>query len=590
MPITSVKFRNFKGFRDFSISLRAMNILVGPNNSGKSTVLSAFRLLEQALRTSGSRRPSRVSTHMGRQAFGHNVPESQIPFELENVHFNYNASDCRIEFRYSSGNVLILFFPADGGMTCYWEVNGPDIRTPTNFRKQFPDKVQVIPVLGPIEQDEPIVNDETVRRAAGTHRASRHFRNYWFKNSEGFPDFRSLIEQTWPGMSIARPEKPDIMSQRLTMFVSERRIDRELYWSGLGFQIWCQLLTHISRCKESNILVVDEPEIYLHPEVQRQLLGILREVLPDIILATHSIEILSEAEPREILMVDKAQRSAKRLHDIEGVQEAIDNLGSVQNISLTELARSRRILFVEGTNDYKIVKRFAKLFGMADLATGTGLTALESGGFDSWPKIQGFAWGLQKSFETELKVAVVYDSDYRSNEENTSHKNSLEQEVELVHFHTRKEIENYLLVPDVLSRAIERAVDDRAKRTGEKVVANLNVRRTLDRITKSDKEVVSGQYIARYCEYFRSSGKDQGTLASEALEKFNEKWKKLESRMTIVPGKDVLRKFRAKCQKDLGITLTDLRIVESFKCEEVPNDLVGMLNQLEKFRQKSRGV
>lgn len=238
MPITSVKFRNFKAFRDFSVSLRAMNILVGPNNSGKSTVLSAFRLLEQALRTSRSHRPSRVATHTGRQAFGHNVPENQIPFGLENVHFNYDASDSRIEFRYSNGNILILFFPADGGMTCYWEVNGPDIRTPTNFRTQFPDRVQVIPVLGPIEQDEPIVNDETVRRAAGTHRASRHFRNYWFKNPEGFPDFRSLIEQTWLGMSIAEPEKPDIMSQRLTMFVSERRIDRELYWSGLGFQIW----------------------------------------------------------------------------------------------------------------------------------------------------------------------------------------------------------------------------------------------------------------------------------------------------------------------------------------------------------------
>ena len=110
------------------------------------------------------------------------------------------------------------------------------------------------------------------------------------------------------------------MEDRLAMFVSENRIDRELYWSGLGFQIWCQLLTHISRCSESDILVVDEPEVYLHPEVQRHLLGILREVNPDILLATHSVEILGEADPSEILLIDKSKPSARRLRDIEGVQ------------------------------------------------------------------------------------------------------------------------------------------------------------------------------------------------------------------------------------------------------------------------------
>ena len=34
VSITSVQFRNFKAFDNFSISLDRMNILVGPNNSG----------------------------------------------------------------------------------------------------------------------------------------------------------------------------------------------------------------------------------------------------------------------------------------------------------------------------------------------------------------------------------------------------------------------------------------------------------------------------------------------------------------------------------------------------------------------------
>ena len=374
MPITSVKFRNFKALRDYSVSLRRMNVLVGPNNCGKSTILSAFRLLEQALKSGRTRRATQVQTHKGHSSYGHVISENIVPFSLENVHFDYDTSDSRIEIRYSNGNQLFFFFPADGGVTMYWDTDGRDDFTPSTFRKAFPDEVQVIPVLGPIEQDEIIITDETLRRAAGTHRASRHFRNYWRKNPEGFNDFQNLVEKTWPGMSINRPELVMVREPRLTMFVLENRISRELYWAGLGFQIWCQLLTHISRCSSSDLLVVDEPEVYLHPQIQRQLLGILRDLNPDILLATHSVEILSEADPSEILLVDKSSRSAQRLHDIEGVQQAIDGIGSIQNVTLTELAKNRRILFVEGFDDFKIIRRFAKLLGYEDLAAGSGLT------------------------------------------------------------------------------------------------------------------------------------------------------------------------------------------------------------------------
>ncbi len=50
MKISSVRFRNFKALRDFSVSLDRVNVLVGPNNAGKSTILSAFRALRRLAR------------------------------------------------------------------------------------------------------------------------------------------------------------------------------------------------------------------------------------------------------------------------------------------------------------------------------------------------------------------------------------------------------------------------------------------------------------------------------------------------------------------------------------------------------------
>ena len=471
----------------------------------------------------------------------------------------------------------------------YWETRHRTPTTANAFRKAFPDRVQTIPVLGPVEQEEPIVADDTVRRAAGTPRASRHFRNYWRKNPKGFDEFQRLLEETWPGMSIRKPDRASLLEDRLVMFVSENRIDRELYWAGLGFQVWCQLLTHISRCSESDVLVVDEPEVYLHPEVQRHLLGILREVHPDIVLATHSVEILSEADPSEILLVDKSRQSARRLRDVEGVQQALDKIGSIQNLTLTELARNRRLVFVEGSHDYKIVRRFAKLLGFTELAAGSGMTALESGGFGSWPKVEALAWGLRNTIGSGLSIAAIYDRDYRCDEESTALKIRLEDEIKLAHFHQRKEIENYLLSPQVVERAARRALEERARRTEVTVVADFDVTEMLESITNELKSDCSGQYISKYCAYFRSSGKDQATLATEALTLFEQKWSNLESRLEIVPGKDVLRAVRDRFQESCGATLTDWRIIDCYRAEEVPQDLVALLRQLDAFRGGKSG-
>lgn len=590
MPITSVKFKNFKALQDYSISLQRMNVLVGPNNSGKSTVLSAFRVLEQGLRTARSRNASFVRTHTGHSSKGHTLSPSTMPISLENVHSDYTDSDSTIEFHYSGRNVIYLFFPADGGVTMYWDTARRTPTSPSTFSKVFPDAVQTIPVLGPVEQHERIMEDKTVRRAAGTPRASRHFRNYWRKNPQGFEEFRRLVEETWPGMSIKKPALADPSDDRLAMFVTENRITRELYWAGLGFQVWCQLLTHISRCSESDVLVVDEPEVYLHPEVQRRLLEILRRVHPDIVLATHSVEIVGEADASEILLVDKFQRSARRLRDAEGVQHALERIGSIHNVTLAELARSRRIVFVEALHDYKIIRRFAKTLGLNELAAGAGIVAIESGGFESWARVEAMALGFRGMLRTAPSVAAIYDRDYRCDEESTELKTRLERAIQFAHFHARKEIENYLLSPEILKRAVNKASKERARRTGEPVVMLVDVEELLETVTSEVMTECRGQYADKYCTYMKSSGRDRATLFTEALTVFDTKWIDLETRLEIVPGKKVLRAVRRKVKEVHGVNLTDWMIMDCYKAEEVPEDLVNLLEELNRFRQQRGGA
>jgi predicted ATP-dependent endonuclease of OLD family len=200
------------------------------------------------------------------------------------------------------------------------------------------------------------------------------------------------------------------------MFCLEGRILRELYWAGFGFQVWCQMLTHASRAQDANIFIVDEPEIYLHPDVQRQLLGILRELGPEILLATHSTEIMSEADPSEIIVIDKNKRRGQRLRDIQGIQSALELIGSVQNITLTRLARNRRVLFVEDDSDFTIIRQFARQVGLAEPSAGTDITPVASGGFSSWERVRDTGWGFQKTLGSILLLGTVYDRDYQCEE------------------------------------------------------------------------------------------------------------------------------------------------------------------------------
>lgn len=491
ISITSLRFSNFKAFGEYSVSLSSANILVGPNNSGKSTVIGSFRLLEAAMRVARSKSPDFLLLGDVR-LLGHRISEGSIPISVENIHTNYEDVDTRIEYRFSNGNRIYINFPRDGGCVLSWDVPGALIKSPSAFRKAFPFSVQVVPVLGPIEHEEIIVTDETVRRSLGTPRASRHFRNFWYKNPEGFEDFKVMLERTWSDMSIKRPEVPSMVDGKIVMFCSESRIDREIYWAGFGFQIWCQLLTHLYRSSNYDLVVIDEPEVYLHPDLQRQLLGIIRDIGSEFVLATHSTEIIGDADPSEILLVDKNKRSARRIKDVEGVQQALYALGSVQNITLMQLARNKKVLFVEGMGDYRVIRRFAKKLGYDELAAATDITAFESGGFSSWERVRSLAWGLTNTLGTEIKIAAVYDHDYWCAEEIAETKAELERHLEFAHIHGRKEIENYLLDVDVLERVVAGLVRDKSRKGEGDVKLDFTVSQCLDDITKRFEDFFQG--------------------------------------------------------------------------------------------------
>lgn len=584
LRITNIKFRNFKALSNYSVSLKEMNVMIGPNNSGKSTIISALRILDVALKKANSKRPDIVPLPTGGTGYGYRVPEEQISVSLENVATDYNDNYSQIEFGLSNRSKLFLYFPVSGGCILHWETAGVSPSTSAKFRSAFPLRIQVVPVLGPLEHEENVVTEDTVKRALNTHRASRHFRNYWRYFPEGWDNFSELVISTWPGMKLTKPELADAVDGKLTMFVAENRIDREVYWAGFGFQIWCQLLTHLSRGNHSSILVIDEPEIYLHPDVQRQLLGILRNLDSCILIASHSVEIMGEADPDEILLIDKTKRSATRLRDVEGIQIALEALGSTQNVTLAHLARTRKILFVEGLNDYKLIRRFASKIGIEDLSTSNEITPFESGGFSSWERVKAFAWGLSQTMKGTILIAAAYDRDFFCKEFIDDMQCELNKELSMSHVHSKKEIENYLLCIPVLDRVLEKQIKVRESRTATKIPRNSTISDLLTAITEADKSDIQAQYISKRQDYLSKCGKDSATVTKETLHWFDENWTPLERRLSIVHGKRTIRMLRERVQSEYSVNLTDFQIIDEFHPDEVPDDMVELVKKIYQYQ------
>ncbi len=584
--ITSIQFDQFKAFSHYAISLDRVNILVGPNNSGKSTVIGALRALASGLRIARSQSPQRIELD-SRHRLAYRIPEDSLPISLENIHTDYDSIDSKLTFNLSNRNKLHIVFPKGGGCFLVPESQGGIINSVSAFKKNFPITLTCVPVLGPVEHREQRREKSTIVAGLATHRASRHFRSYWHYFNEGFEDFATLIRTTWPGMEIRPPEVVDAMTGELSMFCLEDRMTRELYWVGFGFQVWCQLLTHLSRASGSSVVVIDEPEAYLHPDMQRQLLSILREAGPDVVLATHSTEIMSEADPSEIILIDKRKSTGERLKDISGVQRALEAVGSIQNITLTALARNRRVLFVEGDDDFRLLRRFARKLGMTELSAGIGITALESGGFGSWQRITTLAAGIADALGSRLAIAAVYDRDYFCDEEIANVTSSLTTHLSAAHVHERKEIENYLLVPAALDRAIARTLTERAARTGKAPIIGPTSSDLLREITDSLRDDVQSQIIARRTNYLRTSGRDIAEITRDSLAWFSPRWDDMTTRVTLVPGKEVLGLFRQRLQTMLGISITDSRIVEAMHKDDIPTDLQRLLQALDNFRTLS---
>lgn len=154
----------------------------------------------------------------------------------------------------------------------------------------------------------------------------------------------------------------DVNISKGTTFTTKIRdintgIESDILNCGTGYQsmiILSILETYVKISQKNNsyILLIEEPEVYLHPKLQRKMIDTLVEMSQtnQIIFTSHSPITVSKLSKQQIKLVRK-ENGVASIEDVEP-KTVIDELG----IKSDDILTNKGIIFVEGKDDKEVFK------------------------------------------------------------------------------------------------------------------------------------------------------------------------------------------------------------------------------------------
>lgn len=511
-----IELRNFKKFEDINIDLNenGLTLISGVNNSGKTSLLHALAVWEYAkiLLVNYRGQDSLLEEYEAEKGLGI-APESFSPISIPSLRYLWKDQKTNGSYQLK----IKVGWKGSGNKNLFLELaytlNGNNFaikKSDSNLSAS--DKIPTIaylPPFGGMNENENWLSLADRRKLIGKGQAGSVIRNLLLdlhnahestieaKRRELFPHRKRLTQADqeilksvvteWRQLKEILAEVFHVnlyvhdFDSHFHNFITVDVIDlvknsntqekervnsskRDLMIEGSGFLQWLSVFA-LALDKSNDILLLDEPDAHLHSSLQSLLLEKLEKICEinnkQILMVSHSSELIKLIDYQKVLHVENS--TAKYLKNNEQKVLVLEGLGSKYFPLLDSMINHKKVLLIENASDARILKSLSEKLGMA------------------WPEnivdwVTNKTHKERKTLIIELNQKIAQETgshitayslrDLDDNNYNTTnsslHDNGRDVQkddsgqhvIMLYRTLRRREIENYLIIPEAISRYI----------------------------------------------------------------------------------------------------------------------------------------
>ncbi len=478
--ITKITINNFKKIEKVSFEIHSPVILIGPNNSGKTSILQAITLWEAGLRKWANQKSNRSSKNSGKitgisinrkDLISLPVPSAKLLWHNLNTHAvrkingktstDYVFLDIMIEgvengekwlgaFEFYYANEESLYcrpLRRDSASTERYEIS-PDA---------YKTRVAYLQPMSGLASTEDRLTPGSIDRKIGEGKTADVIRNisYQLLHPERAADavndkeitsrwkeIETIIKERF-GITIQEPKfYPD--NGLLEMTYIENGIEYDLSNAGRGFQQTLLLLCFLFS-NPGKLILMDEPDAHLEVLRQKEIYNLISDVTrklgSQLIIATHSEIVLREAASKDDEIIAILQNTIFKLNDpriIKDFRKSLTDFGWDKYY----LARLKKhCIYLEGSTDTSNLEAFARVLNhpLQGLLAEANVDPVEG----NIPAEAFNRFSALKLIEPDLKGLCLFDRIGRNK--------NVDDPMPVVEW-SKRELENYFCFPEILVR------------------------------------------------------------------------------------------------------------------------------------------
>lgn len=441
MYLKSIKIQNFRNIKQAQCQFNAgLNLIVGPNDSGKTAIIDAIRLVLRQI----------VDDYFRISPDDFNDSNSEITIDMV---FSYeNCTDEARIIESAMFSEYLSFNSANKPELNVWyniKSNEKDIKFPSF--KVGPTKEVAIDMDARCRENLKVVYLRPLRDAENELKAKQGSRISKILNNHSdiatakddlvklLKDFKDKSEEFFDngkGNAITAEVKRllDIFDEQATTkrkdikFGPTEKLDHlrtleriALYYPdlphpGLGtlnmIFIAAELL-HLNIQKTPKLILVEEIEAHLHPQRQLKIIKALQEESKkgiQMILTTHSPNLASILEVERLNICHDGQFYSLAKKETKLLDDNYAYLARFLDVTKANLFFARGVILVEGSTEQFIIPEFAKILGYNFVDNGISVVTTNNLGFEHFVNI----FKRKVSPLNPIPVAVITDADTRS--------------------------------------------------------------------------------------------------------------------------------------------------------------------------------